>query len=144
MLSHLSEGIKNPEMNKVSIENLSRRQRQILDIIYGKGSASAAEVRELLPDPPSYSTVRALLSILENDKQLITHSVEGKRYVYRPCINTRHAGKVALKHLLKTFYENSANSVVAALLDMSGKKMSDREYEDLKKLIDKARKRRKG
>ncbi len=116
---------------------LSRRERQIMDIIYRLEEASAAEVMENLPDPPSYSAVRALLRILE-DKDHLRHRQEGPRYVYRPTVPRETAKHSALKHVLSTFFEGSVTQAVAALLDLTQEDLSEAELERLARLIDQA------
>ena len=129
-------------MSKKSITDLTRRERQIMDVIFKKGAATAAEVREAMPEPPSYSTVRALLRILE-DKGLLKHKQQGPRYLYQPTVRRDRARTSALKHLMHTFYDNSIEQVVAALMDMSGSDMSEEEYEELSRMIERARKESK-
>jgi predicted transcriptional regulator len=129
-------------MSKKAITDLSRRERQIMDVIFKKGAATAAEVREAMPDPPSYSSVRALLRILE-DKGLLKHKQQGPRYLYQPTIRRDKAKASALKHLMHTFFDNSIEEVVAALMDMSGSDMSEEEYEQLSRMIERAKKESK-
>lgn len=117
---------------------LSRRERQIMDVVYALGRASVAEVLERLPDPPSYSSVRALMRILE-EKGHLRHEQEGPRYVFLPTVPAEAARKSALRHLLKTFFDGSAEGVVAALLELREAELSTEEYERLSDLIDKAR-----
>ncbi|MCK5056172.1 MAG: BlaI/MecI/CopY family transcriptional regulator [Candidatus Aminicenantes bacterium] len=119
-------------------KNLSRRERQIMDIIYELNEATAARVLELLPSPPSYSTVRALLRVLE-EKGHLTHKQDGPRYVFSPTLPREEARENALKHLLKTFFDNSTEKAVAALLDISEEKCSEEDYNRLTGLINKAR-----
>ena len=126
-------------MAKKLLTNLSRRERQIMDIIYRKGKATAAEVKNLLPNPPSYSTVRTLLSVLES-KGLLKHKEQGLRYVYKPVISQEKAKHSALKHVMKTFFDDSTERVVAALLDLSETKLSEEELDKLTLLIEQARK----
>ena len=126
-------------MPKKSHINLSRRERQIMDIIYRQGSASVAEVLNNLPDPPSYSAIRALLSILEN-KGHLKHKRDAARYIYIPTQPRHNAGKSALKRVLQTFYDNSVEKTVAALLDISDSEFSDEELDRLAQLIDQVRK----
>lgn len=118
---------------------LSRRERQIMDIIYQRGRATAAEVMEDLPDPPSYSAVRALLRVLE-EKGHVRHKQDGPRYVFHPTVSRDQARESALKQLLGTFFENSAEQAVATLLDMSAQGMSEGELGRLSELIERARK----
>jgi BlaI family transcriptional regulator, penicillinase repressor len=119
-------------------DTLSRRERQIMDVLYRRGSATAAEVQQNIPDAPSYSAVRALLRILE-DKGHVKHSYDGPRYVYAPVVSRPVAQKSALRQLVKTFFDGSASNAVAALLDMSGKDLSDAELERLAKIVDQAK-----
>src|SRR5437764_14394237 len=97
---------------------LSRRERQIMDVIYRRGKATAHEVLEELPDPPSYSAVRALLRLLE-ERGHVKHSVDGQRYVYAPSVAKRDARKSAVSHLLDTFFSGSVEDAVAALVGRS-------------------------
>ena len=118
---------------------LSRRERQIMDIIYQNGRATAAEVMERLPDPPSYSAVRALLRVLE-EKGHVRHRQDGPRYVFSPTVSRDRARQSALKQVVGTFFEDSTEQAVATLLDMSAKEMSDTELDRLADLIDHAKK----
>ena len=117
---------------------LSRRERQIVDILYTQGRATAAEVQSALPDPPSYSAVRAMLRILE-EKGHIRHEQDGPRYVYLPTVGRDRAKKTALRHVLQTFFNGSAEQALSALLDESDSRLSDRELDRLAELIDRAR-----
>jgi len=119
--------------------HLSRRERQIMDIVYRLGQASAADVLENMPDPPGYSAVRTMLRLLE-EKGYLRHDQEGPRYVYLPTLSRDKARQSALKQLVQTFFDNSTEQTVAALLDMSKSKMSGEELERLSELIEKARK----
>ena len=118
--------------------DLSRRERQIVDILYTQGRATAAEVQAALPDPPSYSAVRAMLRILE-EKGHIRHEQDGPRYVYLPTVGRDRAKKTALRHVLQTFFNGSAEQALSALLDESDSRLSDRELDRLAQLIDRAR-----
>ena len=120
-------------------KSLSRRERQIMDIIYEMKEATALQVLERLPSPPSYSAVRALLRVLE-DKGHLLHRPDGPRYVYLPRLAKDKARKSALAHLKRTFFDGSTADVVAALLDMSEDDLSDEDYARLAALIDRARK----
>jgi predicted transcriptional regulator len=122
-----------------SSHHLTRRERQIMDIIYARGEAAAADVHQALPDAPSYSAVRALLRILE-DKGHLTHTEEGGKYVYAPTRPRETAGKSALRRVLETFFDNSAEKAVAALLDASDPGISAEELDRLARLIEQARK----
>jgi predicted transcriptional regulator len=126
-------------MSKKVITDLSRRERQIMDVIFKKGAATVADVRDAMPDPPSYSSVRTLLRILE-DKGLLKHKQQGPRYLYQPTIRRDRAKTSALKHLMHTFFDNSIEEVVAALMDMSAPDMSEEEYEQLSRMIERAKK----
>lgn len=118
--------------------DLSRRERQIMDAIYRLGRATAAEVLERLPDPPSYSAVRAMLRILE-EKGHLRHERDGVRYVYLPTVPRDSARESALKHLVRTFFNGSTGAAMAALLDISEEDMSAKELDRLSHLIDQAR-----
>ncbi|MDE3156628.1 MAG: BlaI/MecI/CopY family transcriptional regulator [Acidobacteriota bacterium] len=116
---------------------LSRRERQVMDIVYEHGRATAAEIAVALPDPPSYSAVRTLLRILET-KGHLRHETDGLRYVYSPTVPRDQASRSALRNLVRTFFDGSATQAVAALLDQA--KLSEEELERLAGLIDEARK----
>lgn len=116
---------------------LSRRERQILDILYARGSATAAEVRDALPDPPSYSAVRALLRILE-DKGHARHEAQGTRYVYLPSVPRESARNSALTRIVQTFFDGSAAQAAAALVDSGS--LSNEELSRLSALIERAKK----
>jgi len=117
---------------------LSRRERQIMDVLYQRQRASAAEIRESLASPPSYSAVRALLRILE-EKGHIRHAEKDLRYVYFPTASRRRVERAALRHLVETFFEGSAAQTVATLLDPSTARMSESELDRISDLIAKAR-----
>jgi BlaI family transcriptional regulator, penicillinase repressor len=116
---------------------LGRRERQIMDVIYRRGRASVAEVRNDLPDPPSYSAVRAMLGLLE-DKGYLRHQQQGLKYVYLPADDTGKVRDSALKHMVATFFGGSPERAVAALLEMSDSKLSAKEKQYLSQLIKKA------
>jgi predicted transcriptional regulator len=118
--------------------NLSRRERQIMDILYREGQATPRRVLEELPDPPGYSAVRAILKILER-KGFARHDREGKAYVYRPTFSRNRAGRPALENVLRTFFDGSTEKAVAALLDMRGAELSDEQLDRLARLIEEAR-----
>jgi predicted transcriptional regulator len=118
--------------------DLSRRERQILDILYQRGQATAAEVQTALPEPPSYSAVRALLRILEA-KGHVSHQQDGPRYVYVPTVARENAKRSALRHMLSTFFDGSAEQAISALLDESSTKLSPAELDRLARLIEDAR-----
>jgi predicted transcriptional regulator len=119
-------------------QGLSRRERQILDILYQRGQATAADVQNALPEPPSYSAVRALLRILE-DKGHVRHEQDGPRYVYVPTVARENAKRSALRHVLRTFFDGSAEQAISALLDESSTKLSPAELDRLARLIEEAR-----
>ena len=129
---------KNESMSKRELSALSRRERQLMDIIYSRGQASATEVMESLPDPPSYSAVRALLRVLE-EKGHLRHKQEGQRYVYSPTVERERAKRSALRRVLQTFFDDSAEDAVAALLDISQESLSDDELKRMEHLIKQAR-----
>jgi predicted transcriptional regulator len=116
---------------------LGRRERQIMDVIYRFGKASVSEVLAELPDPPSYSAVRAMLGFLE-DKGYLRHEQQGLKYVYMPVEDTSRVRASALDHLVKTFFGGSPERAVAALLEMSDSKLSPKEKLYLNQLIKKA------
>ena len=118
---------------------LSRRERQIMDVIYRSGSATANEVRDALPDPPSYSGVRALLRILE-EKGHLRHEQDGPRYLFLPTVPRQEARRSALRHLVSTFFDGSTEDAVATLLDLEGADLSDERYRRIVDLIEDARK----
>lgn len=122
-------------MNRLEKGHLSRRERQILDIIYRLGEATAQDVQDNLPDPPSYSAVRALLVTLEK-KEMVRHTKTGRRYLYQPAIAEDSAKRSALKNLLGTFFQGKAENLVAALLDPKDQKLSPEEIETIRGLID--------
>jgi BlaI family penicillinase repressor len=118
---------------------LSRRERQILDILYARGRATAAEILGSLPDPPSYSTARALLKVLEQ-KGHVRHEEDGPRYVFFPRVSRQRASVTALRHVLNTFFDGSAVAAATALVDGSASKLSIEELDRLEALIERARK----
>jgi BlaI family transcriptional regulator, penicillinase repressor len=120
--------------------NVSRRERQMLDILFSRGRASAAEIQSALPDAPSYSAVRALLRILEI-KGHVRHEQEGPRYVYVPTLARDSAKKSAMRHLVRTFFDGSTEQAVAALLDGSSSRLSEAELDRLSRLIAERRQR---
>ena len=125
-------------MNKKELNTLSRRERQIMDIIYSRGQATANEVMENLSDPPSYSAVRALLRVLE-EKGHLRHTQDGQRYVYSPTVARERVQRSALRRVLQTFFDNSAEEAVAALLDITHERLSDDELERMEQLIQQTR-----
>jgi predicted transcriptional regulator len=119
--------------------DLSRRERQILDILYKHGRATAADVQAALPEPPSYSAVRALLRILE-EKGHVRHEQDGPRYMYLPTVARDNAQRSALRHILQTFFNGSAEQAISALLDDTSGRLSPAELDRLARMIDTARK----
>ena len=118
---------------------LSRRERQVMDVLYRLGKATAAEIHQSIPDPPSYSAVRAMLRILE-EKGHIRHEAQDLRYVYLPVVTRDKARRSAVKHLLQTFFEDSPEEAVATLLDVSASDLSREDLDRIAALIEKARK----
>jgi predicted transcriptional regulator len=114
--------------------NLSRRERQMMDILYQRGRATAAEVHELLADPPSYSAVRAKLRVLE-EKGHIRHETQAARYIYVPVVARDRAKETALRHLLATFFDNSAEQAVTALLRLTPGGFSREKLDELSKTV---------
>jgi BlaI family transcriptional regulator, penicillinase repressor len=118
---------------------LSRRERQIMDILYQRGKSSASEVKEAMPNAPSYSAVRAMLRVLE-EKGHIGHQAEGLRYVYVPTVPREKAKRSAMKHLLNTFFNDSPEQIVAALLDVGSTRLTPEELDRMAAMIEKAKK----
>lgn len=121
-------------MPKPSAGAMSRRERQIMDIVYERGEVSAADVVEALPDPPSYSAVRALLRILE-EKGHLTHFEQGKKYLFRPTQARQAAAKSALQQIVRTFFGGSTERAVATLISDGESNISDEDLDRLAKLI---------
>ena len=120
---------------------LTRRERQIMDILYRRGRAIAAEVMEELSGDPNYSTVRTQLRVLE-EKGHVRHEEVGLRYVYEPAVPRRSARKSAMRHLVETFFDGSAEDAVAALLGGEGAKLSDEQLDRIANIVTKSRARR--
>ena len=129
-------------MSPAHPRHLSKRERQIMDVLYRQGRATAADVQAGMPDPPSYSAVRTLLRILE-DKGHLRHEQDGVRYVYVPIVAAAKAQRSALKHLVDTFFGGSASRGMAALFELSGGDLDETELRRLRQMIDEARKRGK-
>lgn len=121
-------------MNRLEEGKVSRRERQILDIVYRLGRATAKQVHENLPDPPSYSAVRALLSTLEK-KNLLKHEKESRRYIYLPVIKEETARNSALKNLLTTFFDGKPQNLIASLLDEKEQNLSTEEIEEIRGMV---------
>jgi predicted transcriptional regulator len=124
------------------LANLAARERQIMDVVYARGQATVAEVLEGLADPPTYSTVRAMLGKLEK-KGFLKHEEHGPRYVYLPTVPRNKASVNALERTVKTFFDGSATKAVAALLDMNSMDISDEDIDRMAELVEQARKRGK-
>jgi BlaI family penicillinase repressor len=116
-------------------EALARRERQVMDILYRMGEATAQEVMDEMADPPTYSAVRALLATMI-EKGLLSFRKDSRRYVYRPAVPEKKAKRSALKQLLSTFFEGKPENLVAALLDPKDQQLSTEEIEKIRKLID--------
>lgn len=117
---------------------LSRRERQIMDALYRLGRATAAEIHQAIPDPPSYSAVRAMLRVLE-EKKHIRHEEKDLRYVFMPVVPREKARRSALRHLLDTFFDGSPEQAMATLLDVSARELSAEDLDRLAALVEKAR-----
>ncbi|HEX7251708.1 MAG TPA: BlaI/MecI/CopY family transcriptional regulator [Thermoanaerobaculia bacterium] len=125
-------------MPKRTHNQLSRRERQIMEVIYAAGKATVTEVLDALPDPPSYSAVRALLRILET-KGHLRHVIEGTRYVFLPTLSPDRARRSAMRSMIQTFFQGSPEKAVAALLEVSRSGISEEELARISRMIDKAR-----
>jgi predicted transcriptional regulator len=137
-LQHIATFTALTDMRKDTHRSLSRRERQIMDILYQRGRASGSEIHQALPDAPTYSAVRAKLRVLE-EKGHIRHEEEALRYVYAPTMPRDTARKTALRHLVSTFFEGSVEDAVAALLDLSSAKLSPGELDRIQGIIDQAK-----
>jgi predicted transcriptional regulator len=126
--------------HSTDLGKLGRRERQIMDVIVRRGRATAADVLDELPDPPSYSAVRGMLRLLE-DKGFLRHEWEGPRYVYIPTADPEHMRNSAVRHLLHTFFSNSMESAIAAMLGAAEKPPTDEELRRMSKLIEAHRKK---
>ena len=126
-------------MAKDGQRNLSRRERQLMDILYQRGRATAQEILDAMPDPPTYSAVRAKLRVLE-EKGHVRHQEEALRYVYLPVVARESARKSALRHMVSTFFAGSVQDTVAALLDLSAANLKGEELDRIARLIEQARK----
>ena len=123
----------------MALTGLSRRERQIMDIVYQRGKASALDVRQAMKDAPSYSAVRALLRVLE-EKGHVKHEADGLKYVYVPTVGREKAKRSAVKHLLDTFFNDSPEHIVAALLDVSSTRLTREELDRMAQMIERAKK----
>jgi BlaI family penicillinase repressor len=138
LLKHNAAFVAYKKMKKPSHQTLSRRERQIMDILYREGRATASEIHQALPDRPSYSAVRAKLRVLE-EKGHIRHEEQALRYVYLPLVSRDKARQSALRHLLGTFFDNSAEQAITALLDLKSSDLDRDKLDRLSELIEKAR-----
>ena len=118
--------------------SLSRRERQIMDILYQRGKASASEVREAMEAAPGYSAARAMLRVLE-EKGHVKHQAEGLKYVYVPVVARDKAKRSAVKHVMETFFNGSAEQIVAALLDVSSTRLTREELDRMSLMIEAAK-----
>src|SRR5687767_15519873 len=123
-----------------ALANLGRRERQIMDVVVRRPRSSVADVLAELPDPPSYSAVRGMLRLLE-DKGYVRHEWDGPRHVYLPTADPEQLKQTAVRHLLQTFFDDSAESAVVALLGASERALSEDELDRLAQLIEKARRK---
>lgn len=121
---------------------LSRRERQIMDVLFARGRATGQEIQEGLPDKPNYSSVRTILRVLER-KGFVRHFEEGLRYVYEPTVARETARLSALQRMIRTFFDGSAKEAAAALLDPAAFRLSEEELKELGRLVDRAKKERK-
>ncbi|MEL6191343.1 MAG: BlaI/MecI/CopY family transcriptional regulator [Bacteroidota bacterium] len=128
-------------MSASDFSHLSKREKQIMDILYREGSLSAQEIMEKLPDPPGYATVRKLLGILE-DKGQVIHTKSGRQFIYEPKNSREQVKGRNLKHVLSTFFKGSISEAVATFLDQSDQQISEEELEELDALIRQARKKK--
>jgi len=122
-----------------ALTGLSRRERQIMEILYQHGKASASEVRALMESAPGYSAVRAMLRVLE-EKGHVKHEAAGLKYVYVPTVGREKAKRSAVKHVLETFFNGSPEQIVAALLDVSATRLTPGELDRMAEMIEKAKK----
>ncbi len=122
--------------------DLSRRERQMMDILFARGRATGQEIQEGLPDKPNYSSVRTILRVLER-KGYVRHVEEGLRYVYEPTVPRETASRSALQRIIRTFFDGSAKEAVAALLDPSAFDLTEEELRELGRIIERAKKERK-
>jgi predicted transcriptional regulator len=130
-------------MAKTTHSTLSRRERQIMDILYRRGRATAAEIHQELADPPSYSAVRAKLRVLE-EKGHVRHLEAALRYVYLPTVTRERARRSALRHLVGTFFEGSVESAVAALIESQSARLGAEDFDRIAGIIQQAKKEREG
>ncbi len=124
---------------KQSQQRLGHRERQIMDAVHQLGEASVGDVLKNIPDPPSYSAIRKMMTVLEQ-KGMLSHRREGTRYVYKPTVSQSRARKSAVKRLLSTYFSESPTDAVNAILDASTKDLTDEDFKELRAMIDRARK----
>jgi predicted transcriptional regulator len=122
--------------------DLSRRERQIMDILFARGRAAGQEIQEGMSDQPNYSSVRTILRVLER-KGYVRHFEEGLRYVYEPTVAREAASRSALQRIIRTFFDGSAKEAVAALLDPAAFHLTEEELSELARIVDRAKKERK-
>src|SRR5580658_2579180 len=127
---------------KTADADLSRRERQIMDILFARGRATGPEIQEGLADKPNYSSVRTILRVLER-KGFVRHFEEGLRYVYEPTVAREAASRSALQRIIRTFFDGSAKEAVAALLDPGAFHLTEEELSELARIVDRAKKERK-
>jgi predicted transcriptional regulator len=116
----------------------SRREREIMEVVYRLGAPTAAEIAAALPDPPSYSAVRATIAVLEG-KGHLRHEMRGHRYAYLPTVPASAARRRALRQVVSTFFEGSPKQAVVALLDEAGEKLSEADLDEIRRYIDQAK-----
>ncbi len=125
-------------MARTKIQDFSRRERQIMDIVYKLGESTAAEVMRQMPEAPGYSTVRTLLGVLER-KGHLNHERRGHHYVYSPTAAVEAVSSSMLEHVMETFFEGSASRLVSAVLDISDAQLSTDEYDEILAIVEKAK-----
>ncbi len=124
---------------KTADPDLSRRERQIMDVLFARGRATGQEIQESLLDKPNYSSVRTILRVLER-KGFVSHVEEGLRYVYEPTVAREAASRSALQRIIRTFFDGSAKEAVAALLDPAAFHLTEKELSELARIIERAKK----
>jgi predicted transcriptional regulator len=134
-----SSRTKKPPAENSSLLQLSRRERQIMDTLYRLGRASAAEIHAAVPNPPSYTAIRTHLTLLEQKKH-VTHEIEGPRYIYSPVVSREEMAQEAMDGVIRTFFNNSVDLVITALMKRRQAKLSKEQIQRLEELIDQARK----
>lgn len=139
MKSDEGRGTNKPAANKIDDSHLSRREREIMGVIYQLGEASVSDVVARISDEPSYDSIRVTLGILTNKGQLSRYA-QGRKYIYRPTIPREKASRSAVKRLLQTFYSGSPSKAIVAMLDMSSGRMTEKELDEIEAMIRKGRK----